>query len=201
MLFNRFDSYVGRSFDLYGEYCEAEAALLRSLLRPGQLLCANLALNELVNVDARQAGLGSAPGTVSLPVVSPNQEFNFGGMPLTGHRTGETVAIETIDAIGLKTCRLIKADVEGMEREVLLGAEATIGRCRPIQFGAPLAADHGWRYRAWWDRPPLYSPGNFARNAKYIFPKVHSRNIFCVPEELPIATQATPIASSEEWIK
>lgn len=35
MLFNRFDSYVGRSFDLYGEHCEAEAALLRSLLRPG----------------------------------------------------------------------------------------------------------------------------------------------------------------------
>lgn len=131
-------------------------------------------------------------------------------MPLTGHRTGETVAIETIDAIGLKTCRLIKADVEGMEREVLLGAEATIGRCRPILYiendrpdnSAPLLRlIMGWRYRAWWDRPPLYSPGSFARNAKDIFPKVHSRNIFCVPEELPIATQATPIASSEEWIK
>jgi FkbM family methyltransferase len=246
MLFNRFDRFVGRSLDHYGEYSEPEAALLRSLLRPGdivieaganigahtvamaravgetgrilafepqrlvfQLLCANLALNELVNVDARPAGLGSAPGSVRLPVVLPGQEFNFGGLPLAGHGTGERVPIETIDGLRLKSCRLIKADVEGMEREVLLGAEATIARCRPMlhvendrreNSPALLRLIMGWRYRAWWDFPPLYNLDNFARNAENIFPRKRSLNVLCIPEESPQQAQTPPIASPDEWI-
>jgi len=36
MLYSLKDVYIGRSFELYGEYCEQEAALYRQLLRPGQ---------------------------------------------------------------------------------------------------------------------------------------------------------------------
>lgn len=245
MLFNRFDSYIGRSLDLYGEYCEPEANLLRSMLRPGdviveaganigahtiamaravgeaglviafepqrliyQLLCANIAINELANVQARQAGLGSAPGSVKLPVILPNQAYNFGGVGLVGHEDGEAVPIETIDAIGLTACRLIKADVEGMEREVLLGAEATVARCRPILYIENDRRDNspsllrlimGWRYRVWWDLPPLFNPNNFAGNAADVFPKIRSANILCIPAEEPMGAQTTPIASPEDW--
>ena len=36
MLYNVHDIYVGRSFDLYGEFSEGEVTLLRQLVRPGQ---------------------------------------------------------------------------------------------------------------------------------------------------------------------
>jgi FkbM family methyltransferase len=38
MLYNRHDIYIGRSLDLYGEFSEAEAALLRYLLKPGDVV-------------------------------------------------------------------------------------------------------------------------------------------------------------------
>lgn len=245
MLFNRHDRFVGRSLDRYGEYCESEAALLRSVLRPGdivveaganigthtvamakalegtgriiafepqrlvfQLLCANLALNELYNVEARPVGLGKAPGRVKLPVALPGQEYNFGGVSLGGHEAGEAVSIETIDAMNLRSCRLIKADVEGMEQDVLLGAEATIRRCRPMLYLENDRRDNspalirmvmGWRYRIWWDVPPLYNPNNFAKDPENIFPAVASLNIFCIPEEQPERAQTRPVASPDEW--
>jgi FkbM family methyltransferase len=245
MLYDRFDRFVGRSLDLLGEYCEQEAALLRSILRPGdvvveaganigthtvpmaqavggdgrivafepqrlvfQLLCANLALNELHNVDARQQGLGAVRGSAKLPVVLPGQEYNFGGVSLSGHESGETVTVETIDAIGLKTCRLIKADVEGMEREVLLGAEATIARCRPVLYvendrpqhsRALLTLIMGWGYCAWWDFPALYNSQNFAGSMENPFGAIRSRNLLCVPREAPMMAQSEPIASPEDW--
>jgi FkbM family methyltransferase len=36
MLYSAFDTYIGRSFDLYGEFAEAEIAIFRQLVRPGQ---------------------------------------------------------------------------------------------------------------------------------------------------------------------
>ena len=38
MLFNAQDVYVGRSFDLYGEYCEVEIELLRRLCQSGDVI-------------------------------------------------------------------------------------------------------------------------------------------------------------------
>jgi FkbM family methyltransferase len=36
MLFSAHDTYIGRSFDLYGEFAEEEVAIFRQLVRPGQ---------------------------------------------------------------------------------------------------------------------------------------------------------------------
>lgn len=38
LLYNRHDTHIGRSLDLYGEYCEAEIDLFRQLVRPGQVV-------------------------------------------------------------------------------------------------------------------------------------------------------------------
>jgi FkbM family methyltransferase len=38
MVFQTNDTYVGRSFDLYGEFSEAEVVLFRQLIRPGQVV-------------------------------------------------------------------------------------------------------------------------------------------------------------------
>src|SRR5689334_14706450 len=38
MMYNSNDTYIGRSLDLYGEWCEGEADLLRKILRPGAVV-------------------------------------------------------------------------------------------------------------------------------------------------------------------
>ena len=38
MLYNRNDQYVGRSLDLYGEYCEARIEIMRQVLQPGDVV-------------------------------------------------------------------------------------------------------------------------------------------------------------------
>src|SRR5947199_9441604 len=108
MLYNVNDAYVGRSLDLYGEYCEGEIELFKQLVRPGdvvievganigahtvwlaratspggaviafepqrlafQTLCANLALNDIVNALAYQQACGRKPGYIFVPVLDP----------------------------------------------------------------------------------------------------------------------------------
>ena len=173
-----------------------------------QMLCANIALNELSTVDARQTGLGSAPGHAQVPVTLPDRDFNFGGVSLSREDSGETVAVETIDGLNVPRCRLIKVDVEGMEQEVLLGAAETIVRCRPVLYvendrrknsRALLALIMSWRYRIWWDFPHLYDPQNFAGASEDPFAEMRSRNVLCLPEEKPLVGQGDPIASPDEW--
>jgi hypothetical protein len=38
LLFNQQDTFVGRSLDLYGEWCEAEIDLLAQVLKPGDVV-------------------------------------------------------------------------------------------------------------------------------------------------------------------
>jgi hypothetical protein len=38
MLYNINDKYVGRSLDVYGEFCEAELTLLKSFVRPSDII-------------------------------------------------------------------------------------------------------------------------------------------------------------------
>src|SRR5262249_15012160 len=52
------------------------------------------------------------------------------------------VEIRTLDEAGLAGVRFVKADVEGSEREVLDGAQATIARDRPIIMLELLSGTH-----------------------------------------------------------
>src|ERR1700691_5553987 len=47
-----------------------------------QLLCANMALNEVSNVRAIHAGAGRAPGRAFVPVMDYARPENFGGVAL-----------------------------------------------------------------------------------------------------------------------
>lgn len=157
-----------------------------------QTLCGNLALNQCLNVMARQQGLGSGAGQMVLPGVDPRQVNNFGGLSLLAQGPGEKVDIATIDSLGLPACKLIKADVEGMEAEVLLGARQTLARCRPLLYlendraeksAALMALILGWGYRLWWHVTPLYNPDNFLKNPNNLFGNTVSINILCQPAE------------------
>src|SRR5690349_2714898 len=83
-----------------------------------QILCGNVALNELPNVRALPFALGRGPGSTKVPALDYRGANNFGGIPLGGAH-GEDVAVVTLDQLGLQRVRLIKIDVEGMEIDVL----------------------------------------------------------------------------------
>lgn len=179
--------------------------------RVHQMLCANLALNELFNVDPLQCGLGARADVMQVPRYVLDQEINIGGVALSegvGQPGYETVAIRTIDSFQLPRLDFLKVDVEGMEHDVLTGARETIGRCRPIMYlendreeksEALLALVDELGYRAWWHLALMYNPDNYAGNKDNVFSELVSANVFCLPKELPVQiSNFAPVLSTKD---
>jgi FkbM family methyltransferase len=157
-----------------------------------QTLCANLALNQCVNVFARQMALGAAAGSIMVPPVQPSERNNFGGISLGEFAGGEAVALSTLDSLDLPACHFIKADVEGMEVDVLKGAEKTIDMYRPLMYVENDRAERSeelltliqqYGYVAYWHKALLFNADNFAGEPEDIFPGIVSINVLCVPKE------------------
>lgn len=162
---------------------------------PFQTLCANLALNQCRNVFARQMAVGASSGSLLVPVLDPALRENFGGVSLHGVVAGEAVPLVTVDSLDLPACHFLKADVEGMEVEVISGAVQTIEMYRPLLYlendrdersEELLALVLGLDYAVYWHLARLYNPDNFARNSADIFPGIASINILCVPREVTL---------------
>jgi FkbM family methyltransferase len=156
-----------------------------------QMLCANLALNEIGNVHALQVGVGSEPGRAHIPAVDFATSGNFGGIALQASGQDE-VQIATIDSVKLSACHFIKIDVEGMEGDVIAGARETIGRFRPLLYvendrrqNSALLIAQLWDldYRLYWHTPPLFNPDNFYGNPHNAFPGILSLNMLCLPRQ------------------
>ena len=144
-----------------------------------QLLAGNVALNSLTNVRCLQNCLGDVDGqTVNVPVLDVNTVNNWGGLELGNYAEGEPVRQITIDSLGLSGCHFFKIDVEGMELQVLRGAEATIRKYRPVIYTEADRADknaalfdylRSLDYRLYWHEPPLYNPDNYFHNPENVF--------------------------------
>ena len=78
------------------------------------------------------AALGSEYGEIEIPgvetetVSAPSWEKNKTSL--------RAVMQTTVDSLNLLRLKLLKVDVDGPEHEILLGAEQTIDRCRPVIF-------------------------------------------------------------------
>src|SRR5262245_40497829 len=105
------------------------------------ILCTNLRLNGLANVQAFRRAVGSITGTIRVPPLDYQRSDNFGGVALGG-ATGEEVQLVTIDSLNLPRLRLLKIDVEGMEHSVITGARATIARLKPAVYVENDRAEH-----------------------------------------------------------
>lgn len=171
-----------------------------------QQLCANLALNGLMNVLALPYACGSQPGTVSFAAPDYCSQGNFGCVSVStqgGISAVVTAPCHTLDEIVQESqVGLIKIDVEGFELEVLKGARNLIARFHPAMYvendrvekSAALIEwllEHG--YRLWWHKPTLYNPNNFLGNKENAYPGVGSYNMLCLPQECKI-----PVEGSEE---
>jgi FkbM family methyltransferase len=159
-----------------------------------QMLCANLALNDLENVIARPQAVGAKAASLRLKQVTWNRTVNSGNSELKADGSGDPTDVVALDSLGLQRCDLIKIDVEGLEAEVLEGARATLARCRPTLFleadrpdrtPALIALVKSLGYRPYWDNTPLFSPNNFHRNQHNLWKNTFSFNLLCIPAEKP----------------
>jgi FkbM family methyltransferase len=157
-----------------------------------QCLCGNVALASLANVQCMEVAVGAEEGRIGLPDWDASQPCNAGGMSLGQGPCSKEVPVITIDALNLPRLDFLKADVEGMETEVLCGALRTIQRLRPLMW---LEYDREDRkeelrytlrrldYKAVLHVAPLYNPANWRSEATNVFPGIASFNLFCVPGE------------------
>jgi FkbM family methyltransferase len=175
-----------------------------------QALCANLALNQCTNVFAHQCAASSAPGTLYVPPLAIDRRGNFGGTSLLDKSDGDPVAAVAIDSLDLPACNFLKADVEGMEIDVIRGAQRTIEMYRPLLYiendrqassQSLLELIFSLDYRIYWHLASLFNPDNFAGDNEDIFPGIVSVNVFCIPSESKLAVEGMPRVESpsETW--
>ena len=161
-----------------------------------QMLCGNLAINAIDNVVAHNSAAGRSTGSIAVPSVDYTKPGNFGAVSLMGSRQGEIVPLVTIDSLDLPSCHLIKIDVEGMELDVLEGANRTLQQFRPLLYvendqpeksPALIAYLLALDYRLFWLEPPLYRSDNFFGDTENIFESAVSADMVCVPRTGPLS--------------
>jgi FkbM family methyltransferase len=109
-----------------------------------QMLCGNLALNNIDNVIAHQAALGSTTGHIEVPQLNYYSHASFGSLELGAPQredigqvprvglSSEQAPIYPLDSLHLSRIDFVKIDVEGMELTVLQGAHQTFHQTRPL---------------------------------------------------------------------
>ncbi|MES2817919.1 MAG: FkbM family methyltransferase [Pseudomonadota bacterium] len=104
--------------------------------------------------------------------------------------SGATVRVRALDDIGLARVNLMKVDVEGMELQLLRGAQQTIARYQPIIFleintlaGSlgflPWAEQHG--YLAYGVNVAAFNPDNHARAEANVFGSAREVGLLLIP--------------------
>lgn len=162
-----------------------------------QMLCANIAINSLTNVEAHWAALGTTHGSVLIPDIDYTRPSNFGAVEVSTFAVGRPVTqIMLDDFVGLPRVDLIKIDVEGMEERVLRGGTQFFARFRPILYVENDRVERSsglirylWEmgYRLFWHLPSFFNPNNFRANAENAFPHLIASNMVCFPREIEIA--------------
>jgi len=160
-----------------------------------QNMCANLALNGLLNVIAENAACGDISGWLTFTTPDYQHENNSGGVSMLEDGTGDqrirSARLDDLVPDGFDV-GLIKIDVEGFEQKVLEGATRTLARFRPIIYLENDRLDKSkdliewlWRaqYKLWWHIPCLFNPNNFFGIAENIYGRVFSFNMLALPKE------------------
>jgi len=163
-----------------------------------RVLCANLALNALANVNPCAVACGAQRGIIQVPLLDYNLpvDHNSGGVSLGESDQGLPVSVVPLDEMldpGV-SIQLMKVDVEGMELDVLRGAASLIGRHRPLLYvendrpakSPPLVE---WvmqaGYRPWMHITALFNPDNYFGMKENLYGDVSSFNMICIPKERP----------------
>jgi len=234
MLFN--GPYIGKCFELYGEYSESEVAMMRRFVRSGDhvvdvganigdltlslaqmvgpegsvyavesnaenhnVLCANLALNGVVNVKPMNVYLTQPSASPPAPGESPFVSEHWPPPPMA------------LDELPLEQCRLVKVDVDGHEIEVLRSGERLVERTRPVLYvendvrersPALLRYLDSLDYDLYWHGAPIIEPENFYGNVdNYWAPQmIISAMVLALPRESGLgAGDLQKVKSFDDW--
>jgi hypothetical protein len=194
--------YIGKCFDLYGQYSESEVAMMRHFVREGStvidvganigdltiplakivgqtgrvyaiesqpenfnVLCANLALNGIVNTKSIHAFAATSD------CVDP-ASAEWGATAYIGNIWKPQYI--ALDAMEIAACDLIKIDVDGKELDVLKSGEMHIERFRPVLYfendikeASPALLSYVMNklgYDLYWHAAPIFEPQNFFDN-------------------------------------
>ena len=151
------DPTIGRSLDLYGEYCDQEIKTLQNLVKPGDWFIdigANIGIHtvamhqmcervlafepdiENFNLLGKNvAGLCAFKNNVTVSQLALGNEakevstnFDYGKTSIV---EGNTVKMAPYDLLGIPKTNIVKIDVEGRELDVLVGMRNTLVNQKP----------------------------------------------------------------------
>ena len=155
-----------------------------------QTLCANMALNSVLNVETYQMALGDENGSIMIPNIDYETLNNFGGIELENIKRGKQVPkVKLDDTLKLNRLDFIKIDVEGMEKQVIDGATNLIKKFKPILYVENdrvkkskdlIKTIFGLGYDIYKHNPPLFNPNNYENNKENIFGNIISKNLLCI---------------------
>jgi FkbM family methyltransferase len=144
-------------------------------------LCGATSLNDLQNLHPYNRALGAETKTVRVPRLDYGAKQDFGLLSLVdpvADPKSEAVPMQPIDALGLSRLDFLKIDVEGMEIEVLQGAQRLIREHRP------------WCWVEYWKVSADRIKSQFA-NLSYTFHVMDNLNLLCAPAERLAASGLT----------
>lgn len=109
-------------------------------------------LNNIQNVSLLNAGLGEAPSVINL-TTKDKKGVSLGGSSTIAKQDREAGTTEQIDVLTIdgsvpkdRNISILQLDIEGFEKQALMGALETIKRCKPILI---LEDDHGFTKSDW----------------------------------------------------
>ena len=94
-----------------------------------QILCGNIVLNNLYNVWAYNQGAGKEHKKVK--IFDGLLAGNNGAFQISKWPGSYEIEIVMLDEYNFEKCDLLKVDAEGMDSEIIQGAETIIKRCQP----------------------------------------------------------------------
>jgi FkbM family methyltransferase len=97
-------------------------------------LCGSAALNDLENLHIHNKAVGAASCKLKAGILDYSVNQDFGLFSLVDQKNpaaSEDIEVTTIDALALPRLDFFKIDVEGMEIDVLKGAQNTLRRHMP----------------------------------------------------------------------
>ena len=127
-----------------------------------------------------------------------------------GEAAQTSVQVTTLDALRFATCALIKIDVEGMEDQVLHGAQHLLSTCGPLVYAECNGVDAGSRvisclracgYDVWMYLADAFNPTNWRANPSNIFGNSREAALVGVPPHHRQTCRTLPLTAQERLFR